>query len=90
MSDDLSTVDFLQLVSRVTTSKQRESQLREEFRKCDTNGDGHISLEEARRALKSEGVTLSPEEMEEIMRMADVNGDGKIDYEGKFLFIMIS
>lgn len=54
--------------------------LRELFKSFDQNGDGHITLDELREGLASQGA-LADSEVEQILRDTDVDGNGVIDYE---------
>ena len=61
--------------------------LRRTFKSMDTNGDGTLSLEELRDALKSVGQPLSNEGMRDLFESLDTNKNGAIDFEGKTRFI---
>lgn len=47
----------------------------------DKNGDGSLSKEEFRMALRELGKDLSDKELEVVLSKIDVNGDGEITYE---------
>ncbi|XP_058455462.1 calmodulin-like [Malaya genurostris] len=64
--------DFVAMMSVRLQDFNSEDELREAFRIFDRNGNGLISAEELRAALKSFGEQLSDEE---------ANCDGQIDYE---------
>ncbi len=49
----------------------------------DQNGDGHITAEELRSAMRRLGEQISDEEVDQLIAAADANGDGVIDYEGE-------
>uniref|UniRef100_A0AAV2MDQ3 EF-hand domain-containing protein n=1 Tax=Knipowitschia caucasica TaxID=637954 RepID=A0AAV2MDQ3_KNICA len=77
------TIDFGEFLSMVSRRmKPRRDEMREEFRKFDMDGNGFISAAEMRQTLKSLEVTLTDEEIGEMMREADIDGDGRINYEG--------
>ncbi len=49
----------------------------------DSNGDGQISLNELREAMKKlMGEQVTNREINEILRDVDLNGDGLVDFEG--------
>ncbi|XP_055544043.1 calmodulin-beta-like [Wyeomyia smithii] len=62
-------------------ASHNEEELREAFQIFDRDGNGLISVDELREALKMFGDELSEEELEQLMREADINCDGQIDYE---------
>ncbi|XP_055602120.1 calmodulin-A-like [Uranotaenia lowii] len=73
--------DFLAMMTVRLKDFNNEEELKEAFRIFDRDGNGMISAEELKVALKSFGEQLSDEEVEELLREADVNCDGQIDYE---------
>nr|XP_020451859.1 calcium-binding protein 5-like [Monopterus albus] len=57
-------------------------ELRDAFKEFDSDGDGQISLEELREAMKKlMGEQLHQREIDEILRDVDLNGDGQLDFE---------
>ena len=68
--------------------RDHEEELREAFRVFDKDGNGMISSEEFRRAMKTMGHQLSDQEVDEMIHEADINGDGQIDYH-EFVKMMI-
>ncbi|XP_058824049.1 calmodulin-like [Topomyia yanbarensis] len=73
--------DFVSLMTVRLKDFNSEDELKEAFRIFDRNGNGLISAEELRAALKSFGEQLTEEEVDELLREADTNCDGQIDYE---------
>jgi len=55
-------------------------ELRQAFKQFDTDGDGYITLEEARVALNEE-LGLSASQTQRLLRAFDRNCDGKLSYE---------
>ncbi|KAL9702333.1 hypothetical protein quinque_005851 [Culex quinquefasciatus] len=76
--------DFVAMMTVRLKDFNNEDQLQEAFRIFDRDGNGRISAEELRVALRSFGEQLTEEELEELLREADVNSDGQIDY-GEFV-----
>ncbi|XP_055637648.1 uncharacterized protein LOC129776187 [Toxorhynchites rutilus septentrionalis] len=73
--------DFARMMTHRMKDFDNEDQLKEAFRIFDRDGNGLISAEELRAALKSFGEQLAEEEIDEMLREADVNCDGQIDYQ---------
>ena len=53
----------------------------------DRNSDGYISKSELCQTMKELGVTLTLEDLNEMMNEADVNQDGRIDYAGSLYLL---
>nr|2B1U_A Chain A, Calmodulin-like protein 5 [Homo sapiens] len=51
------------------------------FRAFDQDGDGHITVDELRRAMAGLGQPLPQEELDAMIREADVDQDGRVNYE---------
>ncbi|XP_078392184.1 calcium-binding protein 5-like [Cetorhinus maximus] len=78
--------DFVQLMApkllEETAGMIGVKELRDAFREFDTNGDGEITLNELRHAMKKlVGEQLSAVEIEDVVKEADVNGNGTVDFE---------
>uniref|UniRef100_A0A1Q3FT20 Putative calmodulin n=1 Tax=Culex tarsalis TaxID=7177 RepID=A0A1Q3FT20_CULTA len=73
--------DFVAMMTIRLKDFNSEDQLHEAFRIFDRDGNGRISADELRVALRSFGEQLTEEELEELLREADVNSDGQIDYQ---------
>ena len=54
--------------------------LREFFSQIDTNGDGFISVDEAKAAFEKEGGSWGEKEQADY-DSCDANGDGKVSFE---------
>jgi Ca2+-binding EF-hand superfamily protein len=57
------------------------------FKKFDEDGNGFISSNEFRNAIRRLNLGLSSRDIDQIMKKVDTNGDGKIDWKefmGKF------
>jgi len=81
--------DFLSVaLTSVQSQMNRLDDVKAAFRAFDHNGDGSISREELRDAMRSFGHTLSAEECDEMFREADLNRDGIIDWN-EFLEMML-
>ncbi|XDV19579.1 hypothetical protein PO909_025026 [Leuciscus waleckii] len=57
-------------------------EIKSSFLQFDTDGDGKISLDEMKEAVKNLlGEKLKKGELEEILKELDLNGDGTVDFE---------
>ncbi|CAN0920439.1 Calmodulin-like protein 11 [Linum grandiflorum] len=61
----------------------------EAFCLLDKDGDGRITMEELRRAMKSLGLRPSEGELQEMIKEVDWDGNGSIEFE-EFLSLMAS
>ncbi|KAJ8383135.1 hypothetical protein SKAU_G00039130 [Synaphobranchus kaupii] len=80
--------DFCDLMGpRMTEETAQMVGLRElqcAFKQFDCDGDGRITHEELKEAMKSHlGVKLKKGELEEILKELDLNGDGNLDFNGE-------
>merc|ERR1719393_709059 len=62
--------------------------VREAFRKFDTDGDSQISRQEVMQGMSSAGLRLSSEEVDTLFILGDKDGNGQIDFS-EFAQIMI-
>lgn len=62
-------------------SKEQIADFEEAFKKLDPDGNGFISAEEVRDAMKQSGEELSDEYVDEIFREVDIDEDGQINFE---------
>jgi calmodulin len=51
----------------------------------DKDGNGSISKDELRVAIRTLGEKVKEDELDDLMRAADLNGDGQINYSGMFV-----
>ncbi|KAF8015516.1 hypothetical protein BT93_H1131 [Corymbia citriodora subsp. variegata] len=72
-----------------SSTTNREEELREVFRRFDTDGDGKISALELRAYFASIGEYMSHEDAQGVIGELDTDGDGLIDF-GDFLKLMRS
>ena len=70
------------LIANLQTKTQDLNDVRALFLKLDTNGDGHLSMDELRAgyAELSTIFQASTEDIINMLKAADNNGDGQIDY----------
>ncbi|XP_073692640.1 calcium-binding protein 4 [Garra rufa] len=65
-------------------------ELKSSFSQFDADGDGKISLDEMKEALKTLlGEKLKKGELEEILKELDLNGDGTVDFEEFVMMLSI-
>ncbi|KAH8505962.1 hypothetical protein H0E87_012975 [Populus deltoides] len=55
--------------------------IKEMFKKMDTDNDGIVSIEELKTGLRSFGSQLGESEVQMLIEAVDANGKGKLDYE---------
>lgn len=68
-------------LSRGLTKEDLDSIIAAEFQRADVNGDGVLSRQEFRAALKAEALGLSSKEIKALMLRVDEDGDGVISYQ---------
>ena len=69
------------MVDRINdVRKSMNLELKEAFKKFDTNGDGNLSPEELEVAIDDFGIGLSKLQMKVLVRDIDRDSDCKIDY----------
>ncbi|KAK5864788.1 hypothetical protein PBY51_016001 [Eleginops maclovinus] len=78
--------DFVELMGPKMLAETADmigvKELRDAFKEFDSNGDGQISLNELREAMKKlMGEQVTNREINEILRDVDLNGDGLVDFE---------
>eukprot|EP01083_Nonionella_stella_P242036 844632_1 len=78
--------EFLDMMSQMDDPDPNE--IRKMFRKFDTDGSGGLSLQELRHGIKSLGVGVTDEELDEMLRDADTNRDGEISHD-EFMRMMM-
>lgn len=68
-------------LSRGLTKEDLDSIIMAEFQRNDVNGDGVLSRQEFKAALKAEALGLSSKEIKALMLRVDEDGDGVISYQ---------
>lgn len=63
--------------------------IKKTFRSFDKDGNGFISKQELKTAMKKLDKNITNEEIEAMLFEADTNKDGKIDFDGNFKQILI-
>ena len=71
--------EFAELIVRDKLKLNTQAEIKLMFKAFDKNGDGSISPEELKFALKNLGQELTAEDIKELMIQVDKNRDGKID-----------
>jgi len=69
-------------------STSQIGQYQEAFALFDTDGDGTITSQELKKTLESLGVTITLDEVRDIINEFDLNGDQKIDFR-EFVIMMV-
>lgn len=79
----ISFLDFVQLMTRITTSKQSDSDLVNAFEVFDRELKGFFRLHELEHALKEMpgGKNLEESEIADILAFADPDGDGNVSFQ---------
>lgn len=92
--DGNGTIEYSEFVQMMTQPASRDAddfELREAFKCIDLDGNGYISRDELRDAVKkimSTDKKLSVDDVEEMMTEADEDGNGLIDYD-EFVRILV-
>ncbi|KAG0295484.1 calmodulin-like 3 [Dissophora globulifera] len=68
-------------LGQANSGKRSPREVDDAFNTFDIDGDGYITKDELRKAMKHQGEDLSEEEINQMMREADKNGDEKISRE---------
>ena len=80
MSSEVSTTK-IPLPSRHSFSPKEVANLRESFRKVDSNADGDIDIRELSQVMIMIGENHDKESLQKFMLSADGNGDGKMTFD---------
>ena len=81
-NDTIEFEEFVRLMQITLDECEKDEELMNAFRLFDRDGDGFITTEELRLALRDHGDVISLQQTKELLRKADSDGDGRIDYEG--------
>lgn len=73
--------EFFELMMKKMNDIKLEDELIEIFKVLDRDGNGLLSGQELQAVLALIGVTITDEEVEELIKQADINGDGYIGYD---------
>ena len=80
----ISFLDFIQIITRITASKQSDTDLFSAFEVFDREEKGFFKLNELEEALKEMPGYQDIEESEiaELLALADRDGDGQVSFQG--------
>ena len=80
----MSFLDFIQILTRITSSKQSSSDMMNAFEVFDREEKGFFKLNELEQALKEMNGAQDVEEREiaDILALADPDGDGHVSFQG--------
>lgn len=80
----ISFLDFVQIITRITSSKQNDTDLFHAFEVFDREEKGFFKLYELEEALKEMPGYQDTEEseIEDILALADPDGDGHVNFQG--------
>ncbi|KAK7344182.1 hypothetical protein VNO77_13516 [Canavalia gladiata] len=83
--DGNGTIEFGHFLNLMARKMKKQSELEEEFKEAfrlfDKDKDGYISPTELLCVMRSIGVKVTEEELEQMIIVADVDGDGRVNYE---------
>ena len=71
----------------VSVSFSNAGEVKQAFRKFDSDGDGHLDRNELKNLLIQTGKSVSDQEVDLLFKQGDVDGDGKIDIQ-EFIKLM--
>lgn len=81
-SDDYITLDeWLDTLDATSLKDVGDEELKNVVAQIDTSGDGKISLQELKVALKKFNCTVSDDELEAMFESADTSKDGRVSIE---------
>ena len=92
------TIDLCEFLNLMSKHKNKElmhraliyrSTITKAFRKLDKDGDGYLTKEELKKAMRKADIKITDATFDAMFNDSDVNKDGKIDY-GEFVMVMTS
>ena len=84
--------EFVQMMTQPASRDADEFELREAFKCIDLDGNGFISRDELRKAVRkimSTDKKISVQDVEEMMIEADQDGNGLIDFDGNLIYFIL-
>lgn len=87
-SGELDFTEFVQFMTRTTTTEDVESLIRTAFKVFDKDGKGYLLADNLRDTITNMGISLNQQDLDEIMAEADTDGNGKLD-EQEFVDIVM-
>jgi calmodulin len=74
--------EFLKIMARKSkTENDEDEDLKEAFAIFDMDGNGFVTAQEMQQVMSNFGISLSMEDVVEMIKSADVDGDGTLNIE---------